>query len=238
MASQTVNLVTIKVTNMFKVIALSATLLPSVVFAGQCDNWLSDNFWQNATSAQVTECIVSQNVPAGDAEAWTTPLQLAAGSSDRPDLIATLAIATYGVDSTDSLGNTPLHIAARYNDNASVIAALVAAGNDVNGATEDGSSPLHIAAYGNASTDVVAALIEAGADLSATDGNGRTALHIASAFSTNPDIILALIEAGSDLAALDNMGKAPFDYIENGPTQNAEVFKLLQAAIAAASSNG
>lgn len=216
---------------MFKTLVLSAVLFPSIALAGQCDNWFSDNFWQQATVEQVSTCIAENRVPAGDVNDWTMPMQLAAGTTNRPDLIAAINLATYGIDTTDEMGNTPMHIAARYNDTPTVIAALINAGNDINALTEDGSTPLHVAAYGNENVAMLEALINGGVMLDATDENGRTALHIASAFATNPSAVITLINAGVDTSILDNTGKSAFDYLEAGSS-------LLQAANAANAVNG
>lgn len=224
---------------MLKTLVIGAVMLPSIALAGQCDNWFSDNFWQQATSEQVTTCIVENRVPTGDADAWTTPMQIAAGASTRPDLIATLSIATFGVETTDSLGFTPMHIAARYNESPAIVAALINAGQNINAVTEDGSTPLHVAAFGNENVAMLSALISSGADLNALDANGRTPLHIASAFSQNPEVIFMLVEAGASVVALDNTGKNPLDYFESNTVLTGESLQLvLQAAVEARATNG
>ena len=160
-----------------------------------CTNWNSNEYFEAATAADVTDCLRS----GADLEARTedgfTPLHWAARGNDNPAVIAALldAGADLKARTEDGLtplhwaagwtplhwaaGWTPLHWAARFTDNPAVIAALVDAGADLEARTEGGLTPLHWAARGNenkalltapkSNPAVIAALLDAGADLTA-----------------------------------------------------------------------
>ena len=74
-------------------------------------------------------------------EAGLTPLQLAAGSNNNPDVIAALMESWADPKARDNFGMTPLHHAAEFRKNPAVIAELVDAGADPKARDNAGKTP-------------------------------------------------------------------------------------------------
>ena len=210
-------------------LALCLLAAPTSIMASECDNWNSDAFWLNANAEQVDNCHSNQNLMSGDINAWTTPLQLAAGSSNNPAALEELIRYGVNVDAIDMDGNTALHIAARFNTSEQVIAALIEAGAQVDAKNSDGQTALLVAAWGNPNPAIIATLASAGADMNVTDANGRSALHVATAFFTYPEVVVALLAAGTNAGLTDKFGNTAFESIENNSrAEETAAYTMLQ----------
>ena len=183
-----------------------AGLLALSVLAAQsvpdCDQWLTVEFFQTATVADVIACLDGGADPMESDARGNTPLHIAAANAN-PDVVkaliaagADLAARTGGYLSPGPNGQTPLHHAAARNENPAVVEALLAAGADVNARDQNGQTPLHDA--NAAGTEV---LLAAGADVNARAYNpgGWTPLHLA--FLTSRAAIELMLAAGADVNA-------------------------------------
>ena len=215
--------------NLINGLALCIIAAPTSILASECDSWKTDDFWLNANAEQVVNCLSIQNLMSGDINAWTTPLQLAAGVGSNPAALEELIRSGVNIDAVDMEGNTALHIAARFNENEQVIAALIDAGAQVDARNSDGQTALLVAAWGNPNPAVIATLAKYGADMNVTDANGRSALHIATAFFTYPEVVVALIDAGTNIKMADNYGNTAFDCIaDNSSAKGTQAYTMLQ----------
>ena len=106
-----------------------------------CTNWNSNEYFEAATAADVTDCLRSGADLEARTEDGLTPLHWAARFTDNPAVIAALVDAGADLKARTEDGLTPLHWAATGNDNPAVIAALVDAGADLKARTENGLTP-------------------------------------------------------------------------------------------------
>ena len=106
-----------------------------------CTNWNSNEYFEAATAADVTDCLRSGADLEARTEDGLTPLHWAARFTDNPAVIAALVDAGADLKARTEDGLTPLHWAARFTDNPAVIAALVDAGADLKARTENGLTP-------------------------------------------------------------------------------------------------
>ncbi len=75
--------------------------------APDCNTWLGEEFWQNASAEDVSRCLTGANLEARDDTYGATPLDLAAWRST-PEAIKALLDAGADASARDSNGNTPL----------------------------------------------------------------------------------------------------------------------------------
>ena len=132
-----------------------------------CANWNSNEYFEAATAAGVTDCLRSGADLEARAEDGSTPLHVAAVHTANPAVITALLDAGADLEARSEGGITPLHLAAMSNANPAVITALVNVGADLKARSEGGLTPLHLAAARTANPAVITALVDVGADLKA-----------------------------------------------------------------------
>jgi ankyrin repeat protein len=109
-----------------------------------------------------------------------TPLMLAAGFNEDPEVATTLLEAGANVDAQNKNGETALMWAAQYNTNPEMIATLLKAGAKIETQTKAlGQTALMWAASYNTNPEVVTILLKAGADGKVKSNEGKTAFDYA-----------------------------------------------------------
>ena len=99
------------------------------------------------------------------ARSKSTPLHLAAGSSENPAVIETLLKAGADQMARTKWKSTPLHKAAGYNENPEVVKVLIKAGADPGWrGLMTRTRPCMMAARSNENPAVIETLLKAGAD--------------------------------------------------------------------------
>ena len=142
------------------VISFCLTVLAAPMAAADCADWNSEEYFEAATAADLTDCLRSgADLKARD-ENGRTPLHWAGAMTKNPAVIAVLLDAGANLKARSKYGYTPLHQAAGNNENLAVIAALVAAGADPKAKTTSGVTLLHRAAASNENLAVIAALLD------------------------------------------------------------------------------
>lgn len=190
--------------------ALSIMAAPWQIQAGDCEGWLSVDFFRTATNEDVKECVGVKENPnvKWEDKNGLTPLHFAVAISQDLELIAAL-IDKVELNASSFNGWTPLHIAARYNANPSVIEKLIDEGADLDSLDSKNWTSLHWAAAGNRNPEIIKKLINEGANLNSEDLYGRTPLHIAvvQGNSYAIDVLIAAVRMEEQMAAsLDNNG--------------------------------
>lgn len=136
----------------------------------------NSEFWESATLDDTKDAIAQfKTLPqAFDG----TPLIIASGVNQSPEVIAALIDACGGVNFADSEldGMTALMSAAYSNTNSEITVLLLRRGAQIKARAVNGRTALMWAAKGNAIPQVLDALIAAGADVTALDQVGKTAL--------------------------------------------------------------
>ena len=105
-----------------------------------------------------------------------TPLHLAAGHHEDPEVSETLLMAGAFADARAENDSTPLHFAGAFNGNPEVAQVLLDFGAEVDAVDIGGVTPLHLAARFNRHASVAQVLLDAGADVNAKDRKGLTPL--------------------------------------------------------------
>jgi len=105
-----------------------------------------------------------------------TPLHLAAGHHEDPEILETLLMAGVFADARAENDATPLHFAGAFNGNPEVAQVLLDFGAEVDAVDIGGVTPLHLAARFNRHALVAQVLLDAGADVNAKDRKGLTPL--------------------------------------------------------------
>ena len=106
-----------------------------------CANWNSNEYFEAATAADVTDCLRSGADPKARSEGGLTPLHWAAWFNENPAVIAALLDAGADLKARDKLGLTLLHWAATSNENPAVITVLLDAGADPKARDKVGKTP-------------------------------------------------------------------------------------------------
>ncbi|MCY4325526.1 MAG: ankyrin repeat domain-containing protein, partial [Betaproteobacteria bacterium] len=114
------------------IFAASTVLLPIFpAAAAECD-FLSKDFFKQATLPQVSQCLQDgADINSRTKNNWT-PLYFAARANANPQIIAKLLEAGANINTRTKARWTPLHAAAKHNTNPEVIAMLLEAGADAN----------------------------------------------------------------------------------------------------------
>ena len=163
---------------------------------GTCAQWNTQEFFESATPADVTDCLAAGADVAAKSDDGHTPLHRAAEYSRHVAVLKVLLEA--GADlaaGTDGDGHTPLHEAAD-RDSPKFLQALLASGGDAKVRNDRGETLLHWAAR-RASVEVVRFLIEHRTDPKAEADNGITPLQQAAWSNEAPAVLEALIGAGA-----------------------------------------
>ena len=153
------------------VISLCLTVLAAPMAAVDCADWNSEEYFEAATAADLTDCLRSGADLKARTKAGNTLLHWAASYNENPVIITALLDAGADPKARNEDGWTPLHLAAM-NNNPAVIAALLDAGDDLKAWDKYGKTPLHWAAWANENPAVIAALLDSGADSKARDKLG------------------------------------------------------------------
>ena len=156
---------------------LYAILCPPLLAQPPCGDWNTEAFFENATVAQITNCLeAGANIEARDKDGWT-PLHLVTHSGTA-DKVQALIKAGANTEARMEEGWTPLHSAVMFGS-ADSVQALIKAGGDIEARAEEGWTPLHMAAS-LGKVDAVQSLVKAGANIEARAEKGWTPLHAAS----------------------------------------------------------
>ncbi len=150
---------------------LGLMLLAVPVVAEDCEDWISKQFFANATVEEVVACLNAGADPNERNDSGATALHLAARFNPSGAVIKALLEAGADLNLHDNPGRKPLHLAAWQNPSAAAIKALLEAGADPNEPTHLGFTPLFLAAKAG-STAMAEALIDAGFDLRERGGSG------------------------------------------------------------------
>ena len=215
-----------------------------------CENWLSKQFFSEATNEDVKRCIEDRKMDWKLADQFKlTPLHYSAGYNADPlvseELIRQYLAIKFETDaseinseidseasatftnSKDKNGMTPLHWAAAESNNPGVIDVLRKWGADMNSTSEEYElTPLHLASRFNANISVITELIELDAAATAADINGLTPLHFAAVANKDPEAFRVLIGAGADPNSLSVDNLTPL-HIAAGFNQNRFVIRTL-----------
>ena len=139
-----------------------------------CGNWNTKEFFQNATAANVAECLKEDRTRLqAQNERGSTPLHFAVRYAVDPAVAAALIEAGADPKARNKHDSTPLHYVWGAGKTPAIVAVLVKAGADPNAKNKDGITPLHWAAHNGKAPDIVVALIEAGAR-DARNGAGQS----------------------------------------------------------------
>ena len=181
---------------------LPPTPIPCSVLSGEM--WLSEDFWSNADTTQVTTALDCGASVHASSLKGVMPLHLAARYSDDPAVLQFLLDNGADPDKKSQLG-TPLILAAQYNSNPEFIQILLDNGADVETNIND-NTPLQVAAEYSDNPAVIQALLDNGAEVEAgidgwTETRRITPLRFATERNGNPEIAQALLDAGADLEA-------------------------------------
>ncbi|WP_419860393.1 ankyrin repeat domain-containing protein [Candidatus Palauibacter sp.] len=188
-----------------------------------CDGWTTREFWRTADTATVGACL-ARGHGVGDRSSFNdgTPLHLAAGFSDDPDVIGLLVDAGASLeDAPPPALRTPLHWAARYNENVEVLRALLEYDPNIYAVNDRGRTPLHLAALYNDNPAIVEELARI-TYVNVTMRDGRTPLHDAArrlrndarTGPPNPGVAEVLLRKGADLSA-EARGSTPEGWAED-----------------------
>lgn len=188
-----------------------------------CDGWTTREFWRTADTATVGACLALGH-GVGDRSSFNdgTPLHLAAGFSDDPDVIGLLIDAGASLeDALPPARRTPLHWAARYNQSVEVLRALLEYDPNIYAVNGRGRTPLHLAALYNDHPAIVEELARV-THVNVTTHDGRTPLHDAAGRlrndvrtgPPNPGVAEVLLRQGADLSA-EALGSTPEGWAED-----------------------
>lgn len=127
------------------------------------------------TIEQIHNAVVQGAEIDSQNEYGLTPLMIASGLYDDPEIIKALLAAGADINARSAHGMTALMGAAQTNANSVIIETLIKAGADVNAKIGMGFTVLMSAAWRNKNPEVILMLLNAGADPSLKDNNGKTA---------------------------------------------------------------
>ena len=190
--------------------------LPGNIQANQnCDDSLTGDFYKKVVPTNLDQCLDEQPALIKlTTSGGLTPLHLAAGNTQEPEIINILMNAGANLEAKSSEGFTPLHIAAAHNTNPTITKAFLDAGANLEAKAELGLTPLHSAATYNTNHQIIETLLDAGAQINPKIVLiGWTPLHAAAAYNGNPKIIITLLDNGADPGEPDSQGKIPFDLL-------------------------
>lgn len=132
------------------------------------DDWLSPQFWRNATVFDVQQKIEEGSDVQTRNTHGATILMFAVSLTDNPWVIDALLDKGAPLNTRDENGRNALMFAATFNSNPQVIDLLIKRGADIHSVDKNGWSPLMFAASRNTNPEIIETLIKDGADV-----NGR-----------------------------------------------------------------
>ena len=187
------------------------------------EGWGDEDWWQQATLADVQERLDQGAEATARASAFRTPLHEAARYSRDPAVLALLL--DRGADPTvsDVSGRTPSSEAASHNANPAVLTLLLDRGVAVN-TRHGGETFLHMAAQSNTPA-VAALLLERGVAVNARTEYGVTALHQATQYNEDPAVTALLLDHGADPSAQETV-------FDSTPLEGAAMFNANPAVLA------
>ena len=127
-----------------------------------CEKWNTSSFFRNASAADVSRCLKTQN-PNARNKYDETPLHKAAKFTQKPAVVIALKKAGGNLDAWDEKGRTPLHTAAVFSKTPRVVLALIEEGADLNAWDKRRRTPLQYAEKFSKTPAVVAVLRKASA---------------------------------------------------------------------------
>ena len=129
---------------------------------------------------QDVQAAIGKGADVNAREKGMTPLMLAAGFNENPEVITTLLQAGANVNAQDNDGATALMWAAQYNESPEVITTLLQAGASIETRSKGlGQTALMWAASNTTNPEVITVLLKAGADAKAKSKEEKTALDYA-----------------------------------------------------------
>ena len=179
--------------------ALEATFSasPESRFSLACKQWGTEEYFISASVTDVRACL-DEGVDPMLRDAWgETPLHMAAGSSEHPEIIEVLVAAGADPHAKNQYGRTPLRTAFRRGEYPKVVQALKTAvrGSGQAAKCQDWNTPEY---FLRATAADVAACLEQGADLEVKGENRYRPIHTAAKFSNDPHVIQVLVDAGAN----------------------------------------
>ncbi len=122
---------------------LALWALPSEALAeADCATWNTVEFFEVATPADVSRCLVAGADLEARTEWGSTPLHFAAGSGP-PETVEALVEAGADLEARDEWGNTPLHLAAMSGP-LETVQVLLDAGADPGAQDKNGKFPFDL----------------------------------------------------------------------------------------------
>ena len=217
-------------------VGLVAAMVAGTAISGQwddgCAQWPTEEFFQEATAADVRSCLDAGADPRAVNHGGGSALHAATSASAEPDFIRVLLDAGADVNARDTHDETPLTraFAAAEPVNPTVVEALLDGGAEPNVVGGAGWTPLHSASYEAEAVNIVSALLAAGAELEARtalhfhSAGGETPLHIAVRSGASAAVVGTLLASGADVEALDGNGFSPMHGLHKA---SGEVVTLL-----------
>jgi len=204
----------------------------------QCANWLSPEFYAEASAQDVRFCLDSGQTVEARTEAGETPLHLAAAHARRPEVVQALLAAGADVTLTTLNGYTPLHSAAADSSVPAVLSLLLVWDSEIAALVPPetcrtpiwtcATTALHLVASRPNGASVMAALVSGGAPVNALDEKQRTPLHRSASTAGHPEVAL-LLQAKADTSVEDEDGEGPLHAIARRMDADPEAVRALLA---------
>jgi ankyrin repeat protein len=206
-----------------------------------CDLWGTKQFFEDASSSDVRECLEKGALLALREEGTgATPLHNAIVGSSNTDVIYQLLAAGADTSSTDSAGYTPLHRVAKEGKNAAIISYLAAWQADINAWKGNKADicegkwrercttlPIHLAAQREDGLPFMIALLAAGADSNMRDEGGNSALHYASEIPGNIPVVRTLLLWGVEVDTENIVDVTPLQNAVSNPSADPDIVGAL-----------
>jgi len=203
-----------------------------------CDQFLTKQFFQNATGSDIRSCFKQGAKPFGTNKNGDTALHLASAWGTSETILSVVrAVPREQLKRLLSLknreGDTPLHYAAKYSKDPDNVSLLIALGAKVSSRNNKGLSPLHLAVTrkdlaSNLTARLLASkpageflnikgIYQKGKNLilgsnEVRDNNGNTPLHRAAIYSETYLPVLVLLNHGYSPDTANNKGMTPLMY--------------------------
>ena len=186
-------------------------------------DFLSQNWWKNATLPDVKAKIANNDDINARDEAGFSPLILTASYSSDAAIIKTLLESGADLNAKDWITGSVLANAAKCNPNPEIIKLLVQAGAVINEENiNDEMTPLMQAAKYNPNPEVIKTLLELGADAGMRDEQNKTALDYFERAEEYPEI-KKLLEVKEKDIDLENIIEKSADAISTAVTKHRKV---------------
>ena len=122
---------------------LFLTSFASNAIAEDCKWWFNRFGWKNFNVTEVEECLKNGSTVKSDAVGGSTPLHIAAETTNDPEIILRLLRSGADINARTKDNWTPLHSAARFNGNPDILFILIENGADIKAKTKIGKTALY-----------------------------------------------------------------------------------------------